>query len=119
MKTKRETKDEAFARIRSGDIRPEDMTDERPRVRRAALCHMATTGDEKARIRALDTAVKSSERTFVSVLRATARRGEWTQGCIVGDVVHAAIELRVEGIPPGEERDRAAAALFPADLISP
>ena len=119
MKTKKETKDEAFARIRSGDIRPEDLEDERPRVRRAALCHMATAGDERQRIRALDTAVGSSERTFVSVLRATARRGAWTQGCIVGDVVRAAISLRVEHIPPGENRDRAAQALFPSDLISP
>lgn len=34
--SKQETKADAFARIRSGDISEADMKDERPRIRRAA-----------------------------------------------------------------------------------
>ncbi len=103
------TKQDDLNRIRTYGPTPEDMADDRPRVRRAALCHLATNGDEAERIRCLDiAAADKSDVVFLSVARATRRRRSVTQGHTAAEIVTAAIDVRVQKLLP--------AARFPPEV---
>lgn len=96
MNKKSEFKVDALARIRSEGPTPEDLADERPRVRRAALCYLAASGSDAECVRALDTAASSTEVIFLAVARTVARKRVTVQGVPARDAVQAAIDLRGE-----------------------
>lgn len=112
MNEKKETKADAFARIRFYGPTAEDIANERPRVRRAALCALAMGGDGAKAMRALDAAVTDkSEVVFLATARAAKLRHGQLQGVHILDVLRSAVELRIEKMPPGTSFDAYARAL--------
>ncbi len=91
------TKQDDLNRIRTYGPTPEDMADARPRVRRAALCHLAAHGSAAECMRALDAAVSDkADVVFLSVARTVTRKRGELQGIPSPEVVQSAIELRAE-----------------------
>lgn len=91
------TKQDDLNRIRAFGPTPEDLADARPRVRRAALCHMAASGDDDAAVEALERAVSDgAEVVFLAVARTILRKRVTLQGVAARDAVQSAIDLRSE-----------------------